>query len=251
MTEFMTSKKVIIDLTGRCAVITGATSGIGSRLVERYRDAGAYVISWSRRKTGKADLDIEVDIADTDSVENAKAATLKAVARVDILVNNAGILGPVAPVWEVDPQDFKSVLDVNLAGTFNVIRAFAPHMRQQRADPMKGWIVTISSALAKQATANMAAYATSKAGQIALTRAVARDLADDQIAVNALTPTVIDAGMSDQYDADRRQFLLDAIPLGRFGTADQLADMVLWMSCDACAFTTGAVFDLSGGKASW
>jgi 3-oxoacyl-[acyl-carrier protein] reductase len=247
----VTGDKVTIDLAGRTAIVTGAAGGIGAALVERYKAAGARTISWSRRRTGAADLEIEVDIADAAAVARAAEETIRHASRVDILVNNAGILGPVAPVWETDPADYKHVLDVNLAGTFNTCHALIAHMREQAPDPMRGWIVNISSALAKEPTAKTAAYASSKAGQIALTRAIARDVAADQIAVNALTPTVIDAGMSDAYDAARRQFLLDAIPLGRFGTTDELADMVLWMTSNACSFTTGAVFDLSGGKASW
>lgn len=234
-----------LDLTGRVAVVTGGASGIGRRIAERLRDHGAAVEVWDR---GDAPgfVTRRVDVGDEASVAAAAAALARGGA-VHILVCSAGILGPVAPVERYALADWERVQRVNLAGTFLACRALSPAMR----DAGWGRIVTIASIAGKEGTPGCAAYSASKAGVIALTKALGKELAGSGVLANCLAPGLIEtpimAGMTPETVAG----MVAKCPLGRLGTVDEVAALALWLCSEACTFNTGAVFDLSGGRATY
>jgi 3-oxoacyl-[acyl-carrier protein] reductase len=242
---------------GRAAIVTGGAAGIGLAIARRLVAEGARVAVWDQsgaaeaaRSLGAAHVGCAVDVSDEAGVAQATDATWRAFGHVDLLVNNAGILGPVAPLWEQAPGDFRRVVDVNLIGTYLVCRAVVPRLRQQ-SGPNRGRIVNISSIQAKEGLAMSSAYAASKAGIIALTKTLGKELAGEGILVNCITPAAAATAMMEQIDEQRRADILSRIPMNRFVEPDEIAAMTAWLGSDECSFSTGAVFDLSGGRATY
>ena len=234
------------DRAGRVAVVTGGASGIGRRIAERLRDRGATVEVWD---LGDAEgfVSRHVDVGSEAAIATAAEAALARSGAVHILVCSAGILGPVAPVERYALPDWEAVLRVNLAGTFLACRALLPAMR----DAGWGRIVTIASIAGKEGTPGCAAYSASKAGVIALTKALGKELAGSGVLANCLAPGLIEtpimAGMTPETVAG----MVAKCPLDRLGTVDEVAALTLWLCSEACTFNTGAVFDLSGGRATY
>jgi 2-dehydro-3-deoxy-L-rhamnonate dehydrogenase (NAD+) len=245
-----------IDLTGRFAVVTGGAQGFGKAIVERFVQSGAKVAIWDRdialaEKTAKA-LDnsvvaIACDVGDPASVAKARDKTLERFARIDILVNNAGIAGAIAKTWETDVDDWRQVMRINLDGPFICSRAVVPLMIAQNY----GRVVNIASIAGKEGNPNAAHYSASKAGVIALTKSLGKELAGYDIAVNAVTPAAAKTAIFEQITQAHIDFMLSKIPRNRFVLVEELAAMVAWMVSQENSFTTGAVFDLSGGRATY
>ena len=235
-----------IDLKGRVAVVTGGASGIGRQIAEQLRDHGAAVEVWD---LGDAQglVTTRVDVSSEVAVAAAAEATLARSGPVHILVCSAGILGPVASVERYRLTDWEAVLRVNLAGTFLACRALIPAMRGA------GWgrIVTIASIAGKEGTPNCAAYSASKAGVIAFTKALGKELAGTGALANCIAPGPIETPILGGFPPENLPALLAKCPLGRFGTVDEVAALALWLCSEACTFNTGAVFDLSGGRATY
>ena len=247
-----------IDLDGRVAVVTGGAQGIGRAIVERFLGSGATVAIWDRdgalagqtaselANSGRTEP-FAVDVTSLDDVERACERTLTGLGRIDILVNNAGIAGPNQKTWEYPPEAWAAVMAVNLDGPFHCCRTIVPHMIAQNY----GRIVNIASIAGKEGNPNASAYSASKAAVIALTKSLGKELAEHDIAVNCITPaaarTAIFAQMTEQHIA----FMLSKIPMGRFLEVDEAAAMIAWLASEECSFSTGAVFDLSGGRATY
>ena len=245
-----------IDLKGRVAIITGGARGIGYAVAERMLQSGASVVLWDvmsdRLKTSQAALSklgrvetATVDITDEPQALAAAAAAVKALGKIDILVNSAGITGPNQKTWEYSSKDFRQVQDVNLTGTFHCCKAVIPPMMQ--AD--YGRIINIASIAGKDGNPNAPAYSASKAAVIGLTKSLGKELAQTGIRVNALTPAAAKTEMFSQMTEAHINFMLSKIPMNRFVTVEELAAMIAWMASEECSFTTGAVFDISGGRA--
>ena len=246
----------IYDFHDRVAVVTGGAQGIGRAIATRLLHGGATVWLWDRdialAKATAAELKsigpafaAPVDVTDLGAVE----AATKAVdgGRIDILVNNAGISGPNVPTWEYPPQDWARVLAVNLTGTFNCCKAVAPAMIARNY----GRIVNIASIAGKEGNPNACAYSASKAGVVALTKSLGKELAGYDIAVNCVTPAVAKTAIFDQMTKEHIDYMLSKIPRGRFVKVEEIADLVAFCASQECAFTTGAVFDISGGRATY
>jgi 2-dehydro-3-deoxy-L-rhamnonate dehydrogenase (NAD+) len=246
----------MIDLKGRAAVVTGGAQGFGKAITQRFLQSGARIAIWDRdtalaQKTAKA-LGGEVhavacDVAEPASVATALECTLGLFGRIDILVNNAGIAGANAKTWETDVEEWRKVMRVNLDGPFICSRAVVPGMIQQNY----GRIVTIASIAGKEGNPNAAHYSASKAGVIALTKSLGKELAGYDIAVNCVTPAAAKTAIFDQITQQHIDFMLSKIPRNRFVLVDEVASMVAWMASEENSFTTGAVFDISGGRATY
>jgi 2-dehydro-3-deoxy-L-rhamnonate dehydrogenase (NAD+) len=246
----------IYDFRNRIAVVTGGAQGIGRAIAERLLRGGAAVWLWDRdialARAAAAELgaigealSVAVDVSDLAEVEAAARAVDG--GRIDILVNNAGISGPNVPTWEYPPPDWARVLAVNLTGTFNCCKAVAPMMIAQNY----GRIVNIASIAGKEGNPNACAYSASKAGVIALTKSLGKELAGYDIAVNCVTPAVAKTAIFDQMTKEHIAYMLAKIPRGRFVKVEEIADLVAFCASPECAFTTGAVFDISGGRATY
>jgi NAD(P)-dependent dehydrogenase (short-subunit alcohol dehydrogenase family) len=246
----------MIDLKGRAAVVTGGAQGFGKAITQRFLQSGARIAIWDRdtalaQKTAKA-LGGEVhavacDVAEPASVATALDGTLGLFGRIDILVNNAGIAGANAKTWETDVEEWRKVMRVNLDGPFICSRAVVPGMIQQNY----GRIVTIASIAGKEGNPNAAHYSASKAGVIALTKSLGKELAGYDIAVNCVTPAAAKTAIFDQITQQHIDFMLSKIPRNRFVLVEEVASMVAWMASEENSFTTGAVFDISGGRATY
>lgn len=245
-----------IDLKGRMAVVTGGAQGFGRAITERFIASGATVAIWDRdtalaEKTaaaiGKGVSVYACDVGDPASVAAATQATLKALGRIEILVNNAGIAGANAKVWETDVEEWRKVMRINLDGPFICSRAVAPAMIAQNY----GRIVNIASIAGKEGNPNAAHYSASKAGVIALTKSLGKELAGYDIAVNCVTPAAAKTAIFDQITQQHIDFMLSKIPRNRFVLVEELASMVAWMCSAENSFTTGGVFDISGGRATY
>jgi NAD(P)-dependent dehydrogenase (short-subunit alcohol dehydrogenase family) len=245
------------DFKGRGAVVTGAAQGIGRAVAERLLGGGARVWLWDRDgETAQATAAalsrrgavsaVQVDITDLEQVERA-AAACAGEGSVDILVNNAGISGPNRPTWDYPPEEWARVLAVNLTGTFNCCRAMVPGMIGRHY----GRIVNIASIAGKEGNPNACAYSASKAGVIALTKSLGKELAGHDISVNCLTPAAARTAIFDQMSQEHIDYMLSKIPRGRFVTVEEIAGLVAYCASDECSFTTGAVFDISGGRATY
>jgi len=247
------------DLGGKTAIVTGGAGGIGRAIARTMLASGARVSLWDIAAAGLEDAVGElggavariVDITDESAVAGAVAAERAEFGRIDALVNNAGILGAVTPIWETDPADLRRVIAVNLIGAMLCTRAVLAVMRAQEAQPHRGHIVNVSSIQAKEGMSLSAAYSASKAGLVALTKSAAKDVAGDGIFVNCITPAAAETAMAREITAERRADIMRRIPLGRFVELDEIARMVAWLVSDECSFSTGATFDLSGGRATF
>jgi 3-oxoacyl-[acyl-carrier protein] reductase len=245
-----------IDLSGRCAVVTGGAQGFGRAIAERFAASGAKVAIWDHdqpladktaREIGPVVTALKVDISDLAAVEQARDATLQTLGRIDILVNNAGIAGINKTVWETDLEEWRKVLRINLDGPFVCCKAIVPAMIAQNY----GRIVNIASIAGKEGNPNAAHYSASKAGLIALTKSLGKELAQHDIVVNAVTPAAAKTAIFDQLTQAHIDFMLAKIPKGRFVLVEELAAMVAWLASEDCSFSTGAVFDISGGRATY
>ena len=226
---------------GKRAVVTGGLSGIGEAVVKRIESEGGRVAIW--------DLNggIKTNIADFSSVMNAAEQTIKQIGGIDILVNSAGITGPTVPVTEFSVEGWEQTIAINLNGTFFTNKAVVPHMIAQNY----GRIVNIASIAGKEGNPNASAYSASKAGVIGFTKSLAKELAKTNIAVNAVTPAAVRTPIFDQMPQAHIDFMLAKIPKARFGTVDEVANLVCWLASEECSFSTGAVFDVSGGRATY
>lgn len=247
-----------IDLTGRMAVVTGGAQGIGRAIVARFLASGAAVAIWDRDhalaaqaaaalKDGGRVLPVTVDVTKLAEIERARDETAARFGRIDILVNNAGIAGPNAKTWEYDPQDWARVMAVNLDSQFFCCRAIVPGMIAQNY----GRIVNIASIAGKEGNPNASAYSASKAAVIALTKALGKELATYDIAVNCITPAAARTAIFDQMTREHIDYMLSKIPRGRFVTVEEIAALAAFCASEECSFTTGAVFDISGGRAAY
>jgi NAD(P)-dependent dehydrogenase (short-subunit alcohol dehydrogenase family) len=245
-----------IDLNGRTAVVTGGAQGFGKAITERFVASGAKVAIWDHDKAladktaqtiGNAVSAFKVDVTDSAAVEKTRDDTLRAFGKIDILVNNAGIAGINKTVWETDLDEWRKVLRINLDGPFICCKAIVPTMLQQSY----GRIVNIASIAGKEGNPNAAHYSASKAGVIALTKSLGKELAAHNILVNAVTPAAAKTAIFDQMTQAHIDFMLSKIPKNRFVLVEELAAMVAWLASEDCAFSTGAVFDISGGRATY
>ncbi|MBA1142493.1 SDR family NAD(P)-dependent oxidoreductase [Mesorhizobium neociceri] len=238
-------------LEGRVAIVTGGHGGIGRAIVARLLREGARVavfdLAASKEKSHDSVLRIHCDVTVPADVEMALASVREALGPVQILINNAGLLGPVTPVLEITIETWRRVTEVNLTGTFVCCKAVAIDMVQAGY----GRIVNIASVQAKEGTELAGAYAASKAGVIALTKTLGKELATSGILVNCITPTAVDGGMIDEIADQRRTYILNRIPMKRFCSVNEVAAMVAWLAGDECSFSTAGVFDLSGGRSSY
>ena len=246
------------DLKGRRAVVTGAAQGFGRAIAERFLASGARVALWdldpelTPRTAGEiggaGSVHVEiVDVARQPAVEAATANTVKALGGIDILVANAGISGPNFKTWEYPPAEWARVIEVDLLSAFYCCRAVVPAMIAQHY----GRIVTISSVAGKEGNANASAYSAAKAGIIALTKSLAKELATENIAVNCITPAAAKTRILDQMSQSHVDWMLSKIPRGRFLTIDELASLATWLASEENSFSTGAVFDISGGRSTY
>ena len=243
-----------IDLSGRTAVVTGGTRGIGLAIVERMTKSGARVAVWDRarlEKGSKAEAAgaalIAVDVSDPDAVARALAETEHRVGPVDILVNSAAIGGVNTTVAQYPLDEWRAVMDVNLTGTFLTCRAVVPGMEKRGY----GRIVNIASIAGKEGNPNACAYSASKAGVIALTKSLGKELATTGVRVNCIAPAVIETEMLEQSTKEHIAYMVSKIPMGRLGQVGEVAALVCWLASEECSFSTGAVFDISGGRATY
>lgn len=243
-----------LDFQGRHAVVTGGAAGLGFAIAQRLVASGGRVTVWDRdAAAGRQAAEqlgcafVQVDVADAGSVDAAVAATLAHMPRVDALVNSAGITGPNVKVWDYPVDAWRQVLQVNLTGSFLCCRALVPVMRA--AD--YGRIVNIASVAGKDGNPNASAYSASKAAVIALTKSLGKELADSGVRANCVTPAAVRTAIFDQMSEAHIQFMLAKIPMGRFGTPEEVAALVAWLCTEECSFSTGAVFDLSGGRSTY
>ena len=245
------------DLEGRVAVVTGGANGIGAAIVARMIESGARAVVWdsedsSDRGTGGSDARrvarvARVDVTDADAVERAAADVVEALGRIDVLVNSAGIAGPSAPVAEYPLDAWRRVQSVNLDGTFHCCRAVVPGM----VSAGYGRILNIASIAGKEGNPQASAYSASKAAVIALTKSLGKELAGHDIAVNCVTPATARTRILEQVSAEFIEYMRSKIPRGRFVTVEEIASMACWLCSAENSFTTGAAFDLSGGRATY
>jgi 2-dehydro-3-deoxy-L-rhamnonate dehydrogenase (NAD+) len=245
-----------LDLKGRHAIITGGASGLGYAISERMIASGATVSWWDvnanvmahAAKTIGTDIHCEiVDVSQHSSVVAALANTINKRRKVDILVNSAGITGPNVKLADYPPTAWNDVIQVNLNGTFHCCRELAAHMQAHQY----GRIVNIASVAGKDGNPNASAYSASKAAVMALTKSLGKELANSGVLVNCVTPAAVKTAMFDQMTPEHIAFMLSKIPMGRFGNTDEVAAMVSWLCTEDCSFSTGAVFDLSGGRSTY
>jgi 2-dehydro-3-deoxy-L-rhamnonate dehydrogenase (NAD+) len=245
-----------IDLKGRVAVVTGGAQGIGYAVAERFVASGARVVLWdidaplldkAQAALGAAASSARVELTDELAVAAAAQAVLTAHGRIDILVNNAGITGGNAPTWELAPAMWRRTIDVNLVAPYLTCHAIVPAMRRQGY----GRIVNVASVAGKEGNPNASHYSASKAGLIALTKSLAKELATQGILVNAVSPAAAKTAIFDQMTQQHIDYMLAKIPMGRFVEPREIAAAIAWLASEDCSFTTGSVLDLSGGRATY
>ncbi len=245
-----------LDFEGRTAVVTGGAAGIGLAVAKRLTLSGARVALWdldaralaaAAAGLGHGTLTHPVDVADAGAVARAAAATARELGRIDALVCSAGVAGANATTWEYPVDEWKRVFDINVNGVFYCNRAVVPEMMKHDY----GRIVNIASVAGKEGNPNASAYSASKAAVMGLTKSIGKELAKTGIRVNCVTPAAVRTAIFDQITQQHIDFMLSKIPMGRFGTVDEIAAMVCWLASEDCSFSTGAVFDLSGGRATY
>jgi len=245
-----------LDLHGRLGVITGGATGLGFAIAQRMLASGASVTLWDRdpqaleracKSLGGGARGVLVDVADYSQVQAGLAQTLQATSQIDMLVNSAGITGPNTTLWDYPVTEWERVMQVNLGGVFHVCKAVVPVMRSQDY----GRIVNIASVAGKEGNPNASAYSASKAAVIGLTKSLGKELAQTGIRVNCVTPAAVQTPIFEQMKPEHIAYMLGKIPMGRFGTTEEVASMVCWLCTQECSFSTGAVFDLSGGRSTY
>ena len=242
-----------IDLKDRVAVVTGGAQGFGLSIVERFILSGAKVAIWDKDDSVLSQINKDniskylVDVTDYKSVNNAKNKTIAELGHIDILVNNAGIAGPSLKTWEYPEEEWQKVMNINLTGVFNCSKSIVPEMINNNY----GRIINIASIAGKEGNPNAMPYSASKAGVIALTKSLGKELAEKNISVNCVTPAAAKTRIFDQMSKEHIDYMLSKIPRNRFALVEELASMVAWMASEENSFTTGAVFDLSGGRATY
>jgi NAD(P)-dependent dehydrogenase (short-subunit alcohol dehydrogenase family) len=230
---------------GQKAVVTGGASGIGKAVAERLAAEGASVAVWDRAAVPDPMHSVVLDLTDPTAVESAAKETAKALGGIDILVCSAGVAGLNATLWEYPLEEWRKIFDINVNALFYCNRAVVPIMRAKNY----GRIVNIASIAGKDGNPNASAYSASKAAVIGLTKSLGKELAQTKITVNAVTPAAVRTPIFDQISQQHIDFMLSKIPMGRFGTVEEIASAVLFLASKECSFTTGAVFDTSGGRA--
>ena len=230
-----------LDFAGRTAIVTGGAQGIGAAIVERLRASGARVQMWDLDGSPK------VDVADPGAVDAAVKNALKELGKIDVLVNNAGIAGKNMPTVDYPIEEWERVLRINLTSQFLCCRAVAPLMVKARY----GRIVNIASIAGKEGNPNAVAYSASKAGVISLTKSLGKELAQAGVLVNCVTPAAAKTAIFDQMTEQHIQYMLSKIPMNRFVNVDEIAALACWLASEDCSFSTGGVFDISGGRATY
>lgn len=245
-----------LDLNGRTAIITGAAQGIGLAIAQRFVASGAKVALWdmnlsgaqaAAKQLGAAAAAFGVELTNEASIRAGFDATLASFGRVDVLVNNAGITGGNAATWELDTEVWRQVVDVNLVAPFMVCKVVVPHLIAQGG----GRIVNIASIAGKEGNPNASHYSASKAGLIALTKSLGKELASHGVLVNAITPAAAKTPIFDSMTPQHIDYMLSKIPMGRFVEVEEIAAMAGWLASPDCSFSTGAVFDISGGRGTY
>ena len=244
------------DFKNRTAVVTGGAQGFGLDVAKRFLDSGAKVFIWDiDEKLLKSVVEeiknpnLEFNVVDVASYKDVEKNVLQIIAKtkIDILINNAGITGPTGPLWEYDVEAWNKIVHINLMGTFNCCRAIVPNMIKHNY----GRIVNVASVAGKDGNANASAYSSGKAGAIALTKALGKELADKDIAVNAVTPAGAKTRILDQMSKEHVQRMLSKVPRGRFLEIHELTSLICWLSSEENSFSTAAVFDISGGRSTY
>jgi 3-oxoacyl-[acyl-carrier protein] reductase len=243
-----------IDLKNKIAIVTGGAQGFGYAMVERFSASNAKVIIWDMDVSLMESLSLpknvsymQVDVTTYESVEKATQQVLEQFGKIDILINNAGIAGPSFKTWEYPLSDWQNVINIDLTGVFYCSKAIVPHMISSNY----GRIVNIASIAGKEGNPNAMPYSAAKAGVIALTKSLGKELSDKNISVNCVTPAAAKTKIFDQISQEHIDYMLSKIPRGRFLKVDELASMVSWLVSEENSYTTGAVFDLSGGRATY
>ena len=242
-----------INLENRVAIVTGGAQGFGLAITKRFIESGARVIIWDKdtEYLNKLDLKntqkIEVDVSNYKSVENAFAESLTHENKIDILINNAGIAGPNFKTWDYPLEEWQNVIDIDLTGVFYCCKTIVPHFIKNNY----GRIVNISSIAGKEGNPNAMPYSAAKAGVIALTKSLGKELAENNISVNCVTPAPAKTRIFDQITQEHIDYMLSKIPRNRFVLVEELASLVAWMSSEENSYTTGSTFDLSGGRATY
>ena len=246
-------EKIRYDFKDRTAVITGGAQGFGLDIARRFLDSGAKVIIWdidtklideAMKEINNPNLSSDiVDVSDYKEVETA----VSKISKIDILINNAGITGPTMPLWEYDVEMWNKIVKINLSGTFNCCRAIVPNMIKNNY----GRIVNVASVAGKDGNANASAYSSGKAGAIGLTKSLGKELADKNIAVNAVTPAGAKTRILDQMSKEHVQRMLSKVPRGRFLEIHEFTSLICWLSSEENTFSTAAVFDISGGRSTY
>ena len=247
-----------IDLKGKRAIVTGAARGIGFAIAERLLQSGATVTLWDielpNLEKAQADLksagnvfSVEVDVTQENSIKRGVELTYEHMGDVEILINNAGITGGNATVWDMGITEWQKVLDIDLTGVFLCCRALAPRMMRKGY----GRIVNIASIAGKEGNPNAAHYSAAKAGVISLTKSLGKEMVETGVLCNCVTPAVIETPMLDQMTDQHKNYMVSKIPLNRMGKPEEVAALVAWLASEDCSFSTGAVFDISGGRATY
>jgi 2-dehydro-3-deoxy-L-rhamnonate dehydrogenase (NAD+) len=248
----------IVDLKGRIAIVTGGARGIGYAAAQRLLASGASVVLWdidaaalkeavASLKQGERVHAAVVDVTDEASIANAVDALIGQTGKIDILINNAGIAGGNGPLWQLEPEVWRRVVEVNLIGPYLVCRAVVPHM----VAAGYGRIVNIASIAGKEGNPNASHYSASKAGLIALTKSLGKELATTGVLVNCVAPAAANTGMFLQMSQEHIDYMRSKIPMNRLLEVEELAALIAWLSSEECSFSTGAVFDISGGRATY
>ena len=242
-----------INLENRVAIVTGGAQGFGLAITKRFLESGARVLIWDKdtEYLNKVDLKntqkIEVDVSNYKSVEKAFAESLTHENKIDILINNAGIAGPNFKTWDYPLEEWQKVIDIDLSGVFYCCKTIVPHFIKNNY----GRIVNISSIAGKEGNPNAMPYSAAKAGVIALTKSLGKELAENNISVNCVTPAPAKTRIFDQITQEHIDYMLSKIPRNRFVLVEELASLVAWMSSEENSYTTGSTFDLSGGRATY